>query len=249
MKFFGKKLLTLLAVSIAFALLGYLLLYGSLQSIIQPVTALWGMFSSHNTDIGESSDETSYIDLYEQAKKDKQESSEEGNESNPGEISLIDESDDTSEETVKSSSIQFPLNGYKFAELSIDGTSIQNVSLFFGDGKKVLKLGVGMYIGSSFPGMGSTCLISGHNNRDFHALKDVEIGMLIRVSTGYGEYTYRVTACELHKNTDSSAYDLGAENENIILYTCYPFDELGVTSMRYFVYGEYVSGPRILLNE
>ena len=59
-------------------------------------------------------------------------------------ISLI-ESDEpaSSEDTVKSSTFSFPKYGNKFAELSVDGTSIQNVSLFFGDGKAMLKNGVG----------------------------------------------------------------------------------------------------------
>ena len=32
-------------------------------------------------------------------------------------------------------------------------------------------------------------------------------------------------------------------HENLILYTCYPFDALGFTPNRYFVYAKYVSGP------
>jgi sortase A len=29
------------------------------------------------------------------------------------------------------------------------------------------------------------------------------------------------------------------------MYTCYPFDELGLTDQRFFVYAKYVSGPQI----
>ena len=42
---------------------------------------------------------------------------------------------------------------------------------------------------------------------------------------------------------DSSAYDFSRTDENIILYTCYPFGTIGFTRDRYFVYGEYRSGP------
>ena len=31
---------------------------------------------------------------------------------------------------------------------------------------------------------------------------------------------------QVKKATDASAYDLSADYENLILYTCYPFDEL-----------------------
>ena len=34
-------------------------------------------------------------------------------------------------------------------------------------------------------------------------------------------------------------------NENLILYTCYPFDALGFTPNRYFVYASYTSGPEL----
>ena len=47
------------------------------------------------------------------------------------------------------------------------------------------------------------------------------------------------------KATDETAYDLTREEENIILYTCYPFGQLTPTPYRYFIYGEFVSGPEI----
>lgn len=34
-----------------------------------------------------------------------------------------------------------------------------------------------------------------------------------------------------------------APMKTMILYTCYPFDALGFTPNRYFVYAKYVSGP------
>lgn len=48
------------------------------------------------------------------------------------------------------------------------------------------------------------------------------------------------------EETDTSAYDLDADTENIILYTCYPFGILTRTTQRYFVYGDLVSGPAVL---
>ena len=232
---FGKKLLILAAVSVVFAILGYLLIFACGSSLLSPVISAWKLFRSSSateTEISEGSEES--VDFYEREKSRMQELSKEESSKDPA---------------VKSSEVVFPYYGDKFAELSVDGTSIQGASLYFGDGKAQLKKGVGMYAGSSYPGMGSTCLISGHNNRDFHALKDAEVGAMIRVSTLYGEYVYRITSCEIRQATDDSAYDLSATVENIILYTCYPFNELGLTSKRYFVYGEYVSGPRILLDE
>ncbi|MBO4366560.1 MAG: class D sortase [Clostridia bacterium] len=249
---FGKKLLILLAVSVVFALLGYLLLFACGSSLLSPVVSAWKLFRSSSateTDVSDGNEES--MDFWErEMSRIQEQSSVDESSKDPDVISLI-ESDESSVsgDTISSALINFPYYGDKFAEISVDGTSIQGASLYFGDGKAQLKKGVGMYAGSSYPGMGSTCLISGHNNRDFHALKDAEVGAMIRVTTLYGEYVYRITACEVKLATDDTAYDLTATAENIILYTCYPFNELGLTNKRYFVYGEYVSGPRILLDE
>ena len=57
------------------------------------------------------------------------------------------------------------------------------------------------------------------------------------------------TACRFFTGTeildyqDETAYDFTRTDENLILYTCYPFDALGFTPNRFFVYAKYVSGP------
>ena len=40
---------------------------------------------------------------------------------------------------------------------------------------------------------------------------------------------------------------LSRTDENLILYTCYPFDSLGYTPFRFFVYADYVSGPALTI--
>ncbi|MDF2568387.1 MAG: hypothetical protein K0R90_1843, partial [Oscillospiraceae bacterium] len=42
------------------------------------------------------------------------------------------------------------------------------------------------------------------------------------------------------------AYDLSQKKEQLILYTCYPFNTLGLTSKRFFVYADKISGPQIV---
>ena len=58
-------------------------------------------------------------------------------------------------------------------------------------------------------------------------------------------YTYEVTDTKILDYQDSTAYDFTRQDENLILYTCYPFDALGFTPNRYFVYAKYISGPVI----
>lgn len=142
------------------------------------------------------------------------------------------------------SEIQYPKTGEQFGELIIEDCSIDN-NLFFGDGNVALRNGVGIYNGSFIPGYGKTILVAGHNNTYFNGLKNAEAGQKVTIRTRYGNYTYEITETAVKKATDASAYDLSADYENLIMYTCYPFDELGLTDKRFFVYAKYVSGPQI----
>lgn len=150
----------------------------------------------------------------------------------------------TSPEVVRLSSIQFPSYGTRFGKLTISSASIE-ADLYFGDGSAQLKNGVGLYNGSFIPGYGKTILIAGHNHTFFHTLGNAKVGDQIRIETNYGTYLYRIDDTQVKKAADASAYDLAANKENLVLYTCYPFDELGLTPNRYYVYAEYVSGPKI----
>ena len=46
--------------------------------------------------------------------------------------------------------------------------------------------------------------------------------------------------------SDETAYDFGIDHEQLIMYTCYPFDMLSSTPYRYFVYAELISGPEFV---
>ncbi len=146
--------------------------------------------------------------------------------------------------TIPISEIQYPKTGEQFGELVIEDCSIDN-KLFFGDGNIALRNGVGVYNGSFIPGYGKTILVAGHNNTYFNGLKNAEVGQTVTIRTSYGNYTYEITDMAVKNADDTSAYDLSADYENLIMYTCYPFDEIGLTDKRYFVYAKYVSGPQI----
>ena len=88
-----------------------------------------------------------------------------------------------------------------------------------------------------------TILLAGHNNTFFNDLQHAEAGATVTITTHYGVYTYEVTGTEILDYQDETAYDFTRTDENLILYTCYPFDALGFTPNRFFVYAKYVSGP------
>lgn len=150
---------------------------------------------------------------------------------------------------VKASEIVYPSLGAQYGLLEIESLGICH-NLYYGDSRDVLEHGVGQFAGSSFPGEGSTVLIAGHNNRNiFNTLGDIEIGAEVKITTSYGIYRYRVTETKLLKVAEAEkGYDLNADYENLVLYTCYPFSRLGYYSHRFFVCCEFVSGPQILLD-
>ena len=156
-----------------------------------------------------------------------------------------DKNKPTEIETVPAKDLTYPSYNNLFGELIIEECGI-DVPLFFGDDDVALRNGVGIYAGSFIPGYGGTILVAGHNNTYFNGLKNASKGQIVKIKTSYGNYQYRINDIAVKNANDSSAYDLSATRENLIMYTCYPFDELGLTPMRCFVYGEFVSGPLIV---
>lgn len=151
----------------------------------------------------------------------------------------------TDNATVSIETITYPSYSDRFGELIIDDCSI-DAPLFMGDGNVALRYGVGIYYGSNIPGAGGTILVAGHNNTYFNGLKNAEVGQVVEIRTSYGNYYYQITDIQIKKATDPTAFDLSANYENLVMYTCYPFNQLGITSNRCFVYASLISGPEIV---
>ncbi len=195
----------------------YLVLYIALNPMISTVSAIGGlMFSDIETDYS-----TTYKNIFVPVNNEKEQ-----------------------EDYISLDQIEYPMYGNLFGELIIEDCDI-DAKMFFGDGDVALRNGVGIYTGSFIPGYGKTILVAGHNNTDFNGLKNSKEGQIVKLRTSYGNYEYKITKKAIKRYDDKTAYDLTADYENLIMYTCYPFDELGLTEYRYFVYADYVSGPKI----
>jgi sortase A len=113
--------------------------------------------------------------------------------------------------------------------------------IYYGDSDTALENGVGQYPASGLPGQGKPILIGGHDGTFFAPLEKIEPGDVVRVSTNYGQFEYKVTATKIADAMDATAYDLTQTKEQLILYTCYPFGQLiGDRKERYFVYCDKV---------
>ena len=148
---------------------------------------------------------------------------------------------------IKADKIAYPKYGYRFGELSIPDCKVE-CPLFMGDDEVALNNGAGVYYGSFIPGYGGTVLIAGHNNTFFNGLKNAKAGQEIILKTSYGNYRYKIRETAVKDSLDTTAYDLSADYENLVLYTCYPFDEVGLTGKRLFVYADLTDGIPIEKN-
>lgn len=152
----------------------------------------------------------------------------------------------SSENTVDIRDIDFPKYEQPYGELSIPSIDVL-CPFIYGDTDKALKKGVCQYIGSNIIGYGGTTLACAHVNRQLKNLHKIQLGDLIQVRTTYGVYTYEVKYAGVHDASDDSIYDLGREDENLVLYTCYyQKTALGSVKKRFFACADYVSGPMIV---
>ena len=148
-------------------------------------------------------------------------------------------------ETIPVSSIVRPQTGEMYAKLTVEGTNIADAPVYWGDNDAQLNKGVGTYVSGWLPGFGRTVMMAGHRNTVFKDLGSAEIGGLITVQTHYETYVYRIIETAVFGMNDTSAYDFKRKEENLILYTCYPFGGIAPAKQRYFVYAEPVSGKSI----
>lgn len=208
-------------VPLFFCIFGYLLIYVALQPVISPIISLCKMVLLEQALDPQETPETLF-DMNNLPKEDLQ--------------------------TIPVSQITLPSIGMQYGKLRIERIALE-APLYYGDSTKELKNGVGQYVGSMFPGFNSTVLIAGHNHTYFKKTKNVIVGDRVEIQTNYGKYVYEITDIQIKNATDTSHFDLGADYENLVLYTCYPFNSIGATPTRYFLYGKYISGPKILMEE
>lgn len=115
--------------------------------------------------------------------------------------------------------------------------------VYYGDDNAILKKGAGQDFSSSQPGFGRLIVLCAHNNTFFNALKNIENNDIIEIETSYGTYCYEVKETKILNENDKSAFNFAIDHEQLVMYTCYPFDMLAHTPDRFFVYADLVSGP------
>lgn len=143
--------------------------------------------------------------------------------------------------TSDQSEIQVPEPGTQYGTITCERIAL-SAPVFYGDSDTVLENGVGQYALSALPGEGKPILMSAHDVTFFAPLEQTETGDIITITTDYGVFNYSVASIKTAEETDTSAYDLTQDKEQLILYTCYPFGQLvGARTQRFFVYCDLIS--------
>ena len=134
----------------------------------------------------------------------------------------------------------YPEYGSKYAKIQIPKINI-NLDVYYGDTMEILKKGVGHSSGSYFPGEGGSIIYMGHNSKNiFRGLSKISKGDSIQITTEYGEFKYQVYDMKIVNETDLELLPIQKEKEILMLYTCYPFQNIGYTTQRYVVYAEKI---------
>lgn len=218
-----KRLMAFLGMPLIFVVLGYLLLYFIAAPVIAPVSAVADMIIGSSVPIFDVEHTTDEV------------------------VNLVEIGD--SQSVVSCDDIVFPNDGDIYGHLSIPGTGV-DCDVIYGDSNKNMRKGAGQYNASKLPGFGSTTLLCAHVTTHFKGLQYVKEGDIIYFNTTYGAYEYKVNKIEIVEAKKAhKLIDLRATNDNLILYTCYPFHAVAFRSQRYFVFAEKVSGPTVQFRE
>ena len=138
----------------------------------------------------------------------------------------------------KKSLDSYPEYGTQYATIEIPRIGA-NLPVYFGDTLEILKKGVGHSSGSYFPGEGGSILYMGHNSKKvFRRFSELQIGDEIKVTTTYGEYNYKIYDMQLIKETDLDKVPIQRDEEILMVYTCYPFNNVRYATQRYVVYAK-----------
>lgn len=130
----------------------------------------------------------------------------------------------------------YPAVGTKYATIKIPSIELE-LPVYFGQSYSVLKSGIGHDTASSFPGEGKSIIYMGHNFKAFLAnLPKTKIGDDIEIETNYGVFEYTIYDKKIIHETDVNKVPIQDKEEKLMIYTCYPINNIGHAYQRYVVY-------------
>ena len=131
-----------------------------------------------------------------------------------------------------------PTFGSKYATLKIPSINVE-LPIFCGENLSILKMGIGQDSASYFPGEGGTVLLMGHNFKTFLSkLPEVKNNDVIEIETNYGKFSYKVYDKKIVGENEVDKAPIQRKEEILIIYTCWPINNIGHADKRYLVYAK-----------
>ncbi len=132
----------------------------------------------------------------------------------------------------------YPAFGTKYGTIEIDSINLK-LPVYRGDTNEILRVGVGQFDGSYFPGEGGSIIYAAHNTaKFFRNLPTVKVGDKIKITTDYGEFNYKVYDTQVIHMSEEEKLPIQDEEEILMVYTCYPVTGVGHKTHRFVVYAE-----------
>ena len=131
-----------------------------------------------------------------------------------------------------------PDYGTQYATLKIPSIGIE-LPIFYGKTLDLLKKGIGHDNDSYFPGEGGSIVLMGHNYGKFlRKLPQAKIGDEIQISSNYGDFAYQIYDTQIVNEYDTDKVPITDEEEILMIYTCWPINNVGYATERYVVYSK-----------
>lgn len=136
--------------------------------------------------------------------------------------------------------VNYPTVGSKYADIKIDSIDL-NLPVYYGASYTILKSGIAHDDTSYFPGEGGSIIMAGHNFKSFLAnLPKARKGDIIELDTNYGIFKYKISNTKIVNENDVDEVPVQKEKEVLMLYTCWPINNIGHASERYVVYADLI---------
>ena len=129
-----------------------------------------------------------------------------------------------------------PVKGDLMGELYIPKLEAR-LPIYHGTDEDELEKGVGHFAGSVLPGQNDNSVLSGHRDTVFRKLGEVGENDLLIVTTGAGEFTYKVRKVRIVDEDDRTVI-VPKPRATLTVSTCYPFDFIGSAPERYILVAE-----------
>ena len=134
--------------------------------------------------------------------------------------------------------INHPKEGSKYGTIRINSIELE-LPVYFGQSYTVLKSGIGHDSSSYFPGEGGSVIYMGHNFKKFLArLPEVKNEDVIEIETTYGTFEYKVYDSQIVIETEVDKVPIQDKEEILMIYTCYPINNIGHAYQRYVIYAK-----------